>query len=233
MAKIQPSCLDCFNEKCILKQFCNQDILKEIDNNKIVNNYAPHHVIFHENNDADCVYFLRNGVVKIIKYGTVNKDQIIRFVLNGDIIGHRGFINSETYPVTAQSITLSQVCFLQKEYFFELLHQVPELSIQLMLLYANELHNEETKLRDLAIFNVREKVAKAILLLVKTFGINENNEIQQINLLSRQDIAECVGLTSNQITKVLSEFKTDNIIDTIDKKIKINTIGYLENLVRN
>ena len=233
MQKQQPSCVNCFNEKCILKQFCSQEILKEIDKNKIVNNYASQHVIFHENNVADNIYFLRNGIVKIIKYGTYKKDQIIRFSLNGDIIGHRGFIDSELYPVTAQSITLSEICFLQKQYFFDLLHQVPELSIQLMLLYANELHNEESKLRDLGIFNVREKVAKAILLLVNTFGLDENNEIQQIALLSRQDIAECVGLTSNQITKILGEFKKDNIIDTDGKKIKINSIDYLEKMVKN
>lgn len=40
------------------------------------------------------------------------------------------------------------------------------------------------------------------MVLIENFGLGTNNEIIEDFLLSRQDIAEYVGLTSNQITKV-------------------------------
>ena len=100
-----------------------------------------------------------------------------------------------------------------------------------MLFLADELNYEESRLRDMAVFNVREKVAKAILILVDKLGINSSHEINNIEDLSRQDIAELVGLNSNQVTKVLAEFKEDKVLEIDGKKIKVLQQKKLEEIV--
>jgi len=222
MVRLKTSCTECSNANCILKKHAPSDCLNDIDNNKIINRYAKQQIIFHEDNEVASIYFVQKGIVKVVKNGAFNKDQIVRYSLAGDILGHRGFIDSGLYPVSAEAVTDSEICYLPKSYFFELLNEAPALSIELMLIYSNELYHEEKKLRDMALFNVREKVAKALLLGTETFGLNENNEINHIERLSRQDIADSVGLTSNQVTKVLGEFKKDSIIETNGKKIIIS-----------
>jgi CRP-like cAMP-binding protein len=105
------------------------------------------------------------------------------------------------------------------------------MAIELMLFYANELNQEETKLRDMAIFTVREKVAKAILFFAERFGLDSNLNIKHIDKLSRQDIAELVGLTSNQVTKVLADFKSENLIEITGKKIKLKDRDEIEKII--
>lgn len=100
-----------------------------------------------------------------------------------------------------------------------------------MLYFANELNHEENKLRDLAIFNVREKVAKALITIIAAYGLNKENEINHAHELSRQDIAELVGLNSNQVTKILADLKEDNILETDNKKIKIINLKKLKEIV--
>ena len=83
----------------------------------------------------------------------------------------------------------------------------------------------------MAVFNVREKVAKALLILMDKLGLDSNNEINDIDELSRQDIGELVGLNSNQVTKIIAEFKEDKILEIENKRIKILNQKKLEEII--
>jgi CRP-like cAMP-binding protein len=231
MLKSKTSCLDCHNSDCLIKRSCLESDIKIIEQNKVSFKIRKKQPIFQEDNESHNIYFVYSGIVKVFKFGAFNKDQIVRFSVGGNILGHRGFIPQNVFPISAQAITEVQVCSFAKEYFFKLLEQTPLLSTNLVLIFAKELYHEETKLRDMAIFNVREKVAKALLLLIEKFGLNNDSEILDVETLSRQDIAEYIGLTSNQITKVLSEFKNDNLIETNGKRIKVLSKEKLEAIV--
>ncbi|MCB9361074.1 MAG: Crp/Fnr family transcriptional regulator [Flavobacteriales bacterium] len=231
MTNNRDSCLNCENNNCFIKRYSPISIIDDVNKNKMVSRFPRKQHIFHEGNENPGIFFVKSGVVKVYKNGAFNKDQIIRFSLNGEILGHRGLQKSTIFSVSAQTLTESEVCFFTREYFFYLLEKVPQLTINLMLFYAEELNQEESKLRDMAIFNVREKVAKALLTLVERFGLKTNKEIKYIEKLSRQDIAELVGLTSNQVTKVLADFKSENLIEIEGKKIRLAKKPEMENII--
>lgn len=231
MNKNKISCFDCINENCFIKKYCSISLMNEMDSQKIVNRYSKKQLVFHEGNTTDGIYFIQSGKIKVFKQGAFNKNQIVRISSDGDFLGHRGFSSTNTYPVSAESITDSMICFVGKKFFYKILEDTPKLTINLMLFLANELNYEEARLRDMAVFNVREKVAKAILILIEKLGLNNLSEINNIENLNRQDIAELVGLNSNQVTKVLAEFKEDNFIKTDKKKIKIINQKKLEEII--
>lgn len=231
MIKNKISCLDCKNETCFIKKYCSISLMNEMDIQKIVNRYSKKQLIFHEGNATDGIYFIQSGKIKVFKDGAFNKNHIVRISSEGDFLGHRGFSSTNTYPVSAEAITDSHICFVGKKFFYKILEDTPKLTINLMLFLANELNYEEARLRDMSVFNVREKVAKALLILIEKLGLNYQLEINGIEDLSRQDIAELVGLNSNQVTKVLAEFKEDNIIETDNKKIKILDQKKLEEII--
>lgn len=231
MIKKNIHCKDCNNTTCLIKKSCSNKVLEKVNAEKIINYVKKRQTVFHEDNDSYYIFFIQSGLVKVYKNGAFNKDQIVRFSYDGNILGHRGFIHTETYPVSAETIKDSHICCFQKSYFLELLKEVPEMAINLMLCFANELNEEETKLRDMAVLNVREKVVKGLLQLINSFGLNSSNEINYISLLSRQDIANFVGLTPNQITKELTSLKKENIIDVYQKNIKVISIKHLKEIV--
>lgn len=215
------SCFDCVNTNCFIKKYCSESLLKEMDKTKIINRFSKKQMIFHEGNPTDGIYFILKGTIKIFKKGAFEKNQIVRISTDGDFIGHRGFSTNNCYPVSAESITESLLCFVNKQFFLKILEETPKLTANLMLFLADEINLKESNLRDMAIFNVREKVAKALLMVAEKMGTRDDGEINQIEDFSRQDIAELVGLNSNQVTKVLAEFKADCIIETENKKIRI------------
>lgn len=227
------NCTDCLNANCFIKKYCltTSEQIERIHENKYINKYSKGQLIFIEGNFIDSISFVYNGRIKVFKKGAFGKDQIIRLISDGEILGHRGLSINEKYSISASALSESMICCFDKSFFFSLLENTPELTLNLMLFFADELSYEESKLRDLSIFNVREKVAKALLIIIKSFGLNEKNEINYINELNRQDIAELVGLNSNQVTKVLAEFKEENILQTTGKKIKITKFQNLKEII--
>lgn len=231
MTRNKVSCVDCKNLNCLIKKCCPASMLEEIESHKFLNCFPEKQRIFQEGNRMENISFIRSGIVKVFKKGAFNKNQTVRFSTGGNILGHRGVSSSEIYPVSSESQTFAEICCFPKEFFFELLNKVPEFTMKMMFLYSNELNYEESKLRDMSVFTVHEKGVKAILILRDTLGINENNELQNIENFNRQDIAELVGLTSNQLSKVLSELKSNGTIEIEGNKIKIVSIKELEEVV--
>lgn len=231
MIKNNISCFDCPNNNCFIKKYCSIELMQNMDEQKIINRFSKKQLIFHEGNPTDGIYFIQKGIIKIVKKGAFEKNQIVRISLAGDFLGHRGFSSNNTYPVSAESVTDSMVCFVGKKFFYKILEETPKLTINLMLFLADEINYEESRLRDMAVFNVREKIAKALVMLVEKFGMNSANEINYIEELNRQDIAELVGLNPNQVTKVLADFKDDGIIETNKKRIKIIDLKKLEKII--
>lgn len=231
MIKNNISCFDCPNSNCFIKNYCSTEMMQQMDEIKIINRFSKKQLIFHEGNPTDGIYFIQKGIIKIVKKGAFEKNQIVRVSTAGDFLGHRGFSSNNTYPVSAESVTDSMVCFVGKKFFYRILEETPKLTINLMLFLADEINYEEARLRDMSIFNVREKVAKALIMLFEKFGLNDANQINHLEELNRQDIAELVGLNPNQVTKILAELKEDKIIETDNKKIKIIDLKKLEKII--
>ncbi len=222
------SCLECPNTNCLIKKNCTDEELKEISLHKKMNKIVKGQPIFFENNPARGIYFIQEGKVKIFKNRIFEKQQVVRLATSGKILGHRGLSNDFVYPVSAAALEDSLICYFDKDFFFLQFEKSPKLAIELMLFFANELTTEENKLRDMVNFNVKEKVMKALLIIVEAFGLEETGIISGINLLSRQEIGEIVGLTANQVSKSLSELKEENLIQLIGKKIKVVSVEKLE-----
>lgn len=214
---------DCNNDNCLLKMSKFPNGIDCVSDVKKMDFFRPKQDIFFENNSVDGIYFILKGVVKVYKYNS-HKDQIVRLATDGDILGHRG-IGQSIYPVSAQALTETELCFIEKERFFQLLDESSSLATNLMLFFADELNQEEIKLSEFTNFTVYEKGIKAIKILLDSFGLLSNNFINHSELLSRKELGELVGLTANQMTRTLSEFQDEQLIFIEGKRIGIKNLS--------
>ena len=69
-----------------------QEDLDELDRNKISTIYRKGQIIFHEGMHPTGLYCLNKGKIKISKHGVDGKEQIVRFVLEGGLLGVRSLL---------------------------------------------------------------------------------------------------------------------------------------------
>lgn len=171
------------------------------------------------------LYFIYSGKVKVIKTGYNGKEQILRLSKEGEVIGHRGFGMGETYKIGATSLEDTVLCNFSTTLLKNILLSQPKVTFDFMHFYAEELNRSETKVKTMSQMTVREKVIDMLLYLYRKFGVE--NGIIGLEL-SRKELADYAGTTDEQVIRILSALKKEDLIHTKSKLIKITNIPKLK-----
>ncbi|SIO02640.1 Crp/Fnr family transcriptional regulator [Chitinophaga niabensis] len=175
--------------------------------------------LFKEGDPVKGVFFLHTGRVKVHKHWGEEKELIVRFAKEGDIVGHRGIGAELVYPVTATVLEAATVCYFELDFFQASLKVNEGLMYEMMMFYARELQESEKKMRNLAHMPVKGRIAYALLSLRDKFGRNEGGFIDFS--LSRQDLASYIGATYETTFRMLNELIQENLIILSGKDIAI------------
>ena len=176
-------------------------------------------IIFKEGDEMRGIYFIQNGLVKVHKQWGNDKELIIRFAKDGQIVGHRGLGSDIYFPVSATALERTTVCFIEKDFFDSTLKVNHNFLYELMMFFAAELKESEKNMRNLAHMPVKGRIAQALLLLKEKFGTDDNNAIDII--LSRQDLASYIGTSYETLFRMMNEMVEEGCIANPDKKIII------------
>ncbi len=223
----QFDCKTCVNKNCFIQQ-CNTTGLSFVNHKKRTDFFKSGQMILYENTPMDRIYFVFSGKAKVYASGAFGKQQIIRFANRGDIIGHRG-INRKKWFISASVLEDSYICYIAVDDFMRLVENNRLLMRSLLLFFADELFRSEMKVKNLAMLSVKERIADALLQIQSVFS--SSGKTTGVHL-SRQEIADFAGTTKEQVSRDLSEFKKDNIIDLNGKEIFILNAGRLKNIAR-
>ncbi|MDQ6901500.1 MAG: Crp/Fnr family transcriptional regulator [Bacteroidota bacterium] len=209
----------CDLKSCFLCRQCLPEWLPAIIANKKTFHFNKGEIIFKEGDEVKGMYFIFQGSVKVHKQWGKEKELIIRFAKNGEIIGHRGLGEEAIYPVTGTALQSTTVCFIDLKFFNSTLKVNNEFTISLLLFYAGELQRSERKMNNLAHMQVKGRIATSLLSLKNKFGVTVTGEINII--LSRQDLASYSGTTYETVFRILNEFTKEDIISVNSKNITI------------
>jgi CRP-like cAMP-binding protein len=200
---------------------CMSEWWPALDAQKQISQFRKGELIFKEGEPVKGMYFVIEGVVKVHKHWIDEKELIIRFAKENDIIGHRGLsTHPDVYPISATTLTNSTICFFDLPFFFATLKVNPNFMFDLMMFFADELRLSEQRMRDLAHMPVKDRVMKTLLAIRNKFGTNEAGFISFD--LSRQDIASYTGAAYETVYKLLAEFTNAGLIKTQGKSIAIS-----------
>lgn len=214
-----PICDDCISKGHSIFKDLTPEQLESIHFGKGCSLYKRGNIIYHEGHRINGFYCVQTGIIKIYKTGIDGKEQIIRFAKTGDIIGFRSVLSKELACTTAKVIEDAVLCFVPSENLFQLVRENSAFSMLLMQLACHELGEANSFITDIAQKTVRERLAEILLMLMDTFGL-DNEKVLQISL-TREELANMVGTATESVIRLLSEFKMDNIIDLHGRKISL------------
>ena len=207
-----------FTDSPLFKHLSPEEVEK-ISKDRIISFYNKGTFIYHEGNRIGGCYVLINGIIKVFKTGIDGKEQIIRFAKPFDIIGFRSVLNGELACTTAKTLEDCTLCYITQESLFYLVKNNGNFSLELLQLACRELGEANAYITDIAQKSVRERLAEIIVHLKNEFGLDKDNTLQIS--LTREELANIVGTATESVIRLLSEFKTDKLIEIEGRKIKI------------
>lgn len=181
--------------------------------------YKKNQIIFHEGTRPQGVFCIHKGRVKVYKTGVDGKPQIIYILRDGEVLGYRSLLSEEMYPVSAETIEESAICFIPRTDFLDVMHSNTDLSNALMKSMSLELNYMVDSVTNMAQRPVRERLAFTLLQLNGIFT-DETGACQGINL-SREDLANMVGTATETLIRLIHDYKQEGFIETEGRIIRI------------
>ena len=214
-----PFCDKCALETGAIFKHLSRDEVDMINFEKEFRQFKRGDVLYNEGSRISGFYCIHSGIIKVFKTGLDGKEQIIRFAKPGDIIAYRSVLSNEVACTSAKVIEDSQVCFIPAEILISLVKSNSTYAHELLKLACHELGEANSFITDIAQKTVRERLAEILLLLVHDFGLDDQNYLQIS--LTREELANIVGTATESVIRLLSEFKTDRLVELAGRKIKI------------
>jgi CRP-like cAMP-binding protein len=216
--------------KCSLKQFsvfkdCDEEVLDQTFASRVLVNFNKGEYILKEGDTFKGVYFIQEGVAKILKKGNKNKEFILWFARPGDIIGMNAFLNHEDYSFSVMAFEDIQACFIPEVDFKNLIDREPAIGIKLMKDMCEKIDFIEDRITSIAQKKIREQFAEILISLA-----SKNNKIKQGSVsinYSIKDLANIIGTTKNYLYKILSDFDSKRLVSMKNHKLVIRDINKL------
>lgn len=222
-------CKSCHNHDCLIKKHSLTTEALPYLENKLMLKVKKGQPFILEGAPVHGLYFIFKGKVKVGKTGINGKEQIVRLCHDGEIIGHRGFGVGQFYHISAVALEDTILCNFSNEVISNMLQEIPQLSYNMMLFYAEELNRSENKVRKIAQMTVREKVIDAVLYINRKFG--QTKGLLNIQL-SRKEIADFAGTTDEQVIRVISSLKKEGILIAQGKRLGIVKLNELKHEIK-
>lgn len=207
-----------FENPEILQHFSKEE-LAELSHEKKIISYKKGESIIEEGATPKGIYYLDKGTAKMFKLGFNGKEQILRFTKSGDIIGYRSILSKQPYGASATAMEDTEACFIPEKFFLKVLEFHPKLAFDILRRISEDLGESAQTITFLAQKTVRERLAEVLVLLEKKLGTDKDGFIKIS--LTREEMANLIGTATESAIRLISEFKTDHLIEVEGRKIKI------------
>lgn len=157
---------------------------------------------------------LRSGYVKFTSALANGRTQITGLRRPGQLVGFAW--DDVVYPYTATALTDVEACQIAHKAASQVLQEKSAVTLRIVCRVAEELAQARALIRDLGGKNAHGRIASFILSLCPADV--EPTEVLSFPL-TRQEIAELLGLTRETVSRVISEFTQAHLIETSHKGV--------------
>jgi CRP-like cAMP-binding protein len=142
-------------------------------------------------------------------------------------MGYHALLAEERYPDSAAVLEDSEIAFIPKEDFFEVLQNSKILPQRLLKTLSHEYFVLANSIALFAQRSVRERFAMQLVLMREKYKENFTPGMAVEINMSREDLASLVGTARENILRILKDFKDEGILETKGRKIIVKDVNKL------
>ncbi|MFT8636320.1 Crp/Fnr family transcriptional regulator [Novacetimonas hansenii] len=185
--------------------------------------FHPKSIIIEESATAHYTFLVRHGTVKLSKSMPNGRSQIVGFVGSGHILGTS---SQDVYMFQAEAITDVTVNRLSRTMFEDILVNAPDILSRLLEETTAQLVMIQDRLLALGRKTAREKLA-SFLLREATRNNGSNIHLPFSLQMSRADIADYLGLSTETVSRLMSVFHQEKVIHRSRQVIQLLAPSHL------
>lgn len=192
-----------------------------------IRNFTGKQLLYKEGDRPKALYYVIHGRVKIYKNHQIGKTFITQIAGPGEFIGYVPILEEAVYPDNAEVMEDAEIMLIPRSEFQQLITGSPPVAGQFIKLMAKHLSEKEEAMVQMAYNSLRKKVVFALLQLLNK---NQASASKYTLFISREDLANTIGIATESLIRTLAEFKDEGMIELEKGRVTIiNEMG-LRNL---
>jgi CRP-like cAMP-binding protein len=177
--------------------------------------------VFEQGEEAHSFFVLLNGHVRAAKTTLAGQQIVVRYVTPGEMFGVAVAIGLKVYPATATAVDDSLVLAWPSSAWAGLVARHPALAANTMMTIGERLQDSHTRVIEMSTQQVEGRIARALLRLVQQAGRKVDTGIAIDFPISRQDIAEMTGSTLHTVSRILSGWESQGLVESGRQRVVI------------
>lgn len=193
-----------------------------------VRTYAKGEVLFWEGEPAQGLFLIKRGAVQISKTNYQGKQAILHIFGSGEVLAEAVLFSEAPYPATAEAVVPTSMYFLETRAIKDIILHHPRIALYIIDVLSARLRTAQDKIKTWSYATAEGRTAKLLLDLARRHGREgEAGGIEVAVELPQARLAALTGLTRETVSRVLSIWRSDGIIDTKQRRIIIKDLERL------
>ena len=173
----------------------------------------------------ESLIIINHGKVKAFRNSRDGREQILYIFSGGDFFGETNLLRDRVTNYNVETLEETGVCLIGKNDFQLLIRNYPEIGFKIMAELCNRLEAFENIVQNMGANNVESRINAVLLEFAHKFGKDHPRGVMVELPLSREGIANYIGVTRETVSRKLNMLEEERLIETDGNK-KIIILDY-------
>lgn len=181
----------------------------------------PGSFFFQQGEESTMLYVIVSGRVKLSQVTSEGQQVIVNYFGQGEGLGIVMALNELPYPLSAEAIEPCLAIGWQRETMLDLMQHNAQLALNGLNMVGRRFAQMQNRFQELATQRVEQRVARALMRLVRQFGRRTEEGLLIDMPLSREDLAQMTGTNLYSVSRILSKWEGEGLIATGRKQVTL------------
>ncbi|GAE86748.1 Crp/Fnr family transcriptional regulator [Acetivibrio straminisolvens] len=206
----------------------NAEEINRVVNLIIRKQYSRGEMIILEGSPLNSLIIINSGKVKAFRDTFEGKEQILYIFSQGDFFGEKNLLINQNAQYSVEALEETHACTIKKDDFKKLLREYSEIGLKIIEELCNRLERLENAVESMGTKNAEERVNAVLIEFAKKYGKESQNGIIVELPLSREGIANYIGVARETVSRKMNLLQEEGIIEMVgNKKVIIRNIDAL------
>lgn len=215
--------------RMVVFESLNNDEIKSVCSVKKEHTYNRGEIIIAEGQEINEFIYLKSGLVKIYRTINTDKQQILNIATPMEFVSLLSVFSEKEYKFSISAIEDTTVCMIDLDIVKNLVLSNGRFALGLMEKMSKNTDKIILQNLSLNMRQLRGRIAYILLLFANEIYKTESFDLP----VSRKEVAQLIDMTTENVIRILSEFRKDGIIRINGKNIEIINKKLLEQIAEH
>lgn len=196
--------------------------IRAINDKFTAKHYEKGETVYRQDDRSTMLRVVVAGNVKLVSHTMDGANVLLDMLKPGEFFGKPTAKGKDVYDETAQTQTKACILSIRLTDFRKIMDDYPAVAVSVLDITADRLTDSRQRIQHLTTLPVKKRIAHILITLANKFGEKDEQGLLIQLPLSRKDLADMAGTSSETTSRIMSQFQQDNLITSGRQWVAIN-----------